>query len=106
MKKKTADMEQWTHRLFSYCRDRFTDPERDEGEQQRWLDSITEWAEADPDRRSLTSRSPRPGGDQATVEMWQNLLVQIKLTVSIHFDRYLAMLEHVDQPDTGAIPQT
>ena len=73
--------------------DRFTDPERDEGEQQRWLDSITEWAEADlwqdiqvtetfaalADMKTGTG----PGGDRATVEMWQNLPVQLMLKVSI-----------------------
>ena len=36
-----------------------------------------------------------PGGCQATVGMWQHLLVQLKLKVSIQFDRYPAMLLHV-----------
>ena len=81
---KTADGGQWTYGLFAYCRDRFTDPERDEGEQQRWLDTITEWAEADPLQEKPHSQDTEtfaapadikktgtgPGGDQATVEMW------------------------------------
>ena len=35
-----------------------------------------------------------------TVEMWQNLPIQLKVKVTAHFDRYLAMLWHVNQPDT------
>ena len=41
-----------------------------------------------------------PGGDQATVEMWQNITIQLKFQVTAHFDRYLAMPRHVNQPDT------
>ena len=41
-----------------------------------------------------------PGGDQATVEMWQNLPMQLKLKVTAHFDRCLTMPRHVNHPDT------
>ena len=35
-----------------------------------------------------------------TVEMWQNLPIQMKLKVAAHFDRDLAMPRQVNQPDT------
>ena len=41
--KETADREQWTHGLHSYCKDRFTDQIRDGLEQ-----TVGEWAARDP----------------------------------------------------------
>ena len=40
---KTADREQWTHGPHSYCKDRFTDQNRDGLEQQRWLQTMQPW---------------------------------------------------------------
>ena len=101
---ETADREQWTHGLHSYCKDRFTDQNRDGLEQQRWQQTIEEWAARDPLQEKphiqVTEMFPAlaemkttkgPGGDQATVEMWQNLPIQLKAKVTAHFDRYLAM---------------
>ena len=109
---ETADREQWTHGLHSHCKDRFTDQIRDGQEQRRWPQTIEEWAERDPLQgkphiqvtetfaalaEMKTARGP--GGDQATVEVWQNLPIQLKPKGAAHFDRYLAMPRHVNQPD-------
>ena len=94
----------------SYCKDHFAGLECNDVDQRKWLASISDWAEADP-----LHEKPRiqvvevfaalaevqagrgSGGDQATVEMWQNLLVQLNLRVTFHFDRYLVRPDHMHQ---------
>ena len=96
---------------ISFCGDRFTDQNRDDQEQQRWMQTIEELAARDPlqekPRIQVTETfaalaemktAKGPGGDQATVEMWQNLPIQLKLKVTAHFDRYLTMPRHVTMP--------
>ena len=110
---ETADREQWTQGFFSHCKDRFTDQIRDDQEQQRWVQTIEERAARDPLQEKSRIQvaetfaalaemktAKGPGGNQAMVEMWQNLPVQLKLKVAAHFDRYLTMPRHVNQLDT------
>ena len=91
---ETVDREQWTLGLLSYCKDRFTDQNRDDQEQQRWMQTIEEWAVRDPLQEKPHTQitetfaalaemksAKGPGGYQATVEMWQNLPTQLKRKV-------------------------
>ena len=77
------------------------------------MQTIEEWAARDPLQEkpciqvtetfaalAAMKTAKGPGGDQATVEMWQTLPIQLKLKVAAHFDRYLTMPRHVNQPDT------
>ena len=77
------------------------------------MQTVEEWAAQDPlqekARIQVTDTfaalaemktAKGPGGDQATVEMWQNLSTQLKLKVAAHFGRYLTMPRHMNQPDT------
>ena len=90
---KTADREQWTQGLFSYCKGRFTDRDCNESERQEWLASISKWAEADPlqeEPHIQVSEVFRSAGGDAGSSM----------------DGYVVMLDQVCQPDTWRLVLT